>query len=337
MTKRTLILCLCLLGAVFLLAGCGVAREGVDIRATDPEGTWQTLVVWPLARTLISISDFLALRGFDFPWGFSIIIFTLLIRVLLLPLTYIQIQGMQGQKEIQPKIQALQKKYGKDRDRLMREQRKLYEEEGINPLSGCLPVLLLLVQMPILFGLYSALVALGPELENAAFYWIPDLGFPEFTGGLNWITETFRAGDYGLLVAYLVLPLLLVATQFVMTKISNPMATDASSPQASTMKSMSTIMTVMFGFFSLQVPAGLSLYWVTGNLLQMIQQYVMTEYVPKLKARSAPDRPPTAQATPAPSTVVATEPPANDVAAIMKGRPPTASGKRRKKRKKKRG
>ncbi len=332
MTKRNLILCLCLLGSVLLLAGCGVDRDGVDIRTTDPVGTWQTVVVWPLARTLISIRDFLLLRGFDFPWGYAIVIFTLIIRVILLPLTYVQIKGMQGQKEIQPKLQALQKKYGKDRDRLMREQRKLYEEEGINPLSGCLPILLLVVQMPILFGLYSALVALGPELENAAFYWIPDLGFPEFTGGLNWMTEAFKTGDYGTLAAYLVLPLLLVATQFLMTKISNPMASDSSSPHANTMKSMSTIMTVMFGFFSLQVPAGLSLYWVTGNLLQMIQQYIMTEYASKPKTQPA--------AASATETAVATAPasPANDVAAIMKGGTPTPPNrKKRKKRKKKRG
>ncbi len=330
MTKRKLILCLCLLGAILVLAGCGVNREGVDIRATAPEGTWQTLIVWPLARTLIGISDFLRMQGINFPWGFAIIIFTFFIRVLLLPLTYIQIRGMQGQKEIQPKLQALQKKYGKDRDRLMREQRKLYEEEGINPLSGCLPILLLVVQMPILFGLYSALVALGPELENAAFYWIPDLGFPEFTGGMNWITEAFQSSDYATLAAYLVLPLLLVATQFVMTKISNPMATDASSPQASTMKSMSTIMTVMFGFFSLQVPAGLSLYWVTGNLLQMVQQYIMTEYVPKGQTQPT--------ASPAATPVTATpEPRPNDVAAIMKGGSATPSRKKRKKRKKRRG
>ncbi len=332
MTKRNLILCLCLLGAILLLAGCGVNREGVDIRTTAPEGTWQALIVWPLARTLISISDFLRGQGIDFPWGYAIIIFTLFIRILLLPLTYVQIRGMQGQKEIQPKLQALQKKYGKDRDRLMREQRKLYEEEGINPLSGCLPVLLLVVQMPILFGLYSALVALGPELENAAFYWIPDLGFPEFTGGMNWITEAFQGGDYVTLGAYLVLPLLLVATQFVMTKISNPMATDASSPQASTMKSMSTIMTVMFGFFSLQVPAGLSLYWVTGNLLQMIQQYVMTEYAtPKSKAPPVATRPAAAAVPGAP------EPRLNDVADIMNGGSPTPRRKKRKKRKKRRG
>ncbi len=275
MTRNKWILLLALVGAALLLAGCGVDRTGVDVRVVEPEGWWQTIMVWPLARTLISIRDWLLERDVPYAWGFAIIIFTVFIRIVLLPLTYVQIKGMQNQKEVQPRLQALQKKYGKDRDRLMREQRKLYEEEGINPLSGCLPILLLVVQMPILFGLYSALVTLGGELSDARFFWIPDLGFPEFTGGMGWVTELFQAGDYGRLVAYLVLPLTLVVTQYVMSKYMNPTATDTSSPQAGTMKSMSTIMTLMFGFFSLQVPAGLSLYWVTGNLLQMGQQYLM--------------------------------------------------------------
>lgn len=288
MTRNKWLLTFCLVAAVALLAACGVDRGGVDVRTVAPEGWWQTIMVWPLANMLINIRDWLLLRDVMYPWGFAIIIFTVFIRIVLLPLTYLQIKGMQSQKEVQPRLQELQKKYGKDRERLMREQRRLYEEEGINPLSGCLPILLLVVQMPILFGLYSALVALGGELTDARFYFIPDLGFPEFTGGLGWINELYQAGDFGLLAAYISLPLALVATQYVMTKYMNPTATDQSSPQANTMKSMSTIMTVMFGFFSLQVPAGLSLYWVTGNLLQMGQQYLMGRMQEKAKEEPEP-------------------------------------------------
>lgn len=328
--RKYLILLLVLAGATLVLSGCGVAREGVDVRSTAPEGWWQTLLVWPLAKMLINISDWLQLRQISYSWGFAIIIFTVIIRIVLLPLTYMQIKGMQGQKEIQPKLQALQKKYGKDRDRLMREQRKLYETEGISPLSGCLPILLLVVQMPILFGLYSALVALGGELDMAQFFWIPDLGFPEFTGGLNWISEMARAGDFGRLAAYLVLPLFLVATQFLMTKLTNPAATDSNSPQASTMRSVSTIMTVMFGFFSLQVPAGLSLYWVTGNLLQMAQQYLMTGLNPtsEPEAKRAPE---TRTASGTGTQPAQTE----EAAAIIEGGTPAPGPKPRKRKKRK--
>ncbi len=332
MTRNKWILILCLVGAALLLAGCGVDRAGVDVRVVEPEGWWQTIMVWPLARTLISIRDWLLIREVPYAWGFAIIIFTVFIRIVLLPLTYVQIKGMQSQKEVQPRLQELQKKYGKDRDRLMREQRKLYEEEGINPLSGCLPILLLIVQMPILFGLYSALVALGGELSDSRFFWIPDLGFPEFTGGLGWVTELFQAGDYGQLAAYLVLPLALVGTQYVMTKFMNPTATDTSSPQASTMKSMSTIMTLMFGFFSLQVPAGLSLYWVTGNLLQMGQQYLMGQLQPHPKEKPGPQGNRGNWRSLPPATQEVTEGPA----IIEPERPPsTTSRRRRKKRRRK--
>ncbi len=328
MTRNKWILIPCLVGAALLLAGCGVDRAGVDVRVVEPEGWWQTIMVWPLARTLISIRDWLLIREVPYPWGFAIIIFTVFIRIVLLPLTYVQIKGMQSQKEVQPRLQELQKKYGKDRDRLMREQRKLYEEEGINPLSGCLPILLLVVQMPILFGLYSALVALGGELSDARFFWIPDLGFPEFTGGLSWVTELFQAGDYGRLAAYLVLPLALVGTQYVMTKFMNPTATDASSPQANTMRSMSTIMTLMFGFFSLQVPAGLSLYWVIGNLLQMGQQYLMGQMPQnqKEKAETPSSRGHWGSLPPATREV------AEGPAIIEPQRPPASTSRRRRKK-----
>src|SRR5687768_6212419 len=120
-------------------------------------------------------------------------------------------RGMQAQKNLQPKIQELQKKYGKDREKISLEQMKLYQEAGVNPSSGCLP---LIVQMPILFGLYAALVAIGPNLDSAAFFWIPDLGFPKYNAGTSWITDYFSNGQYGLLAGYLILPVLLMVTQF---------------------------------------------------------------------------------------------------------------------------
>lgn len=344
MNRKHIPLIALLVLAAFLVAGCGVAREGVDVRVVEPDGFWQTAVVWPLARVLISLSDWLKDNQSEYPWGYAIILFTIGIRIVLLPLTYVQIKGMQSQKDVQPKLQELQKKYGKDRDRLMREQRRLYEEEGINPLSGCLPILLLVVQMPILFGLYSALVVLGPELDNASFFWIPDLGFPEFTGGLGWITTAFSQGDYVQLLAYMSLPAFLVITQFVMSKMTNPAMGGSTSSQAGTMKSMGTIMTVMFGFFSLQVPAGLSLYWVTGNIIQLVQQYVMA------KMQAKPDAP--AVNTGSGQTATAARPAsASGNHSHREAYPPVAEGaasapagangntarKRRKKRRKKRG
>ncbi len=275
MKRKHLILLLLLVVAALLLSGCGVPRTGVEnFREADPDGLWQTLVVWPLANALLWINDFLVRMGAGAnSWGFAIILFTALIKVITLPLTITQIRGMQAQREIQPKIQELQKKYGKDREKLSQEQMKLYQEAGVNPLSGCLP---LLVQMPILFGLYAAIVTLGNELQGAQFFWIPNLAFPEYTQGMSWISESFQAGDYATLVAYLVLPVLLVVTQFIMQKWMTPATPDTGGAGAGMTKQLGLMMTFMFGFFTLQVPAALTLYWVTSNLLQMGQQWFIT-------------------------------------------------------------
>ncbi len=272
MNRRRILWLLILVTAALLLGGCGVPREGVvDWNTAEADGYWQVLIVFPLAKSLIWLNTSLVNWDIPYSWGFAIIIFTVIIKMITFPLTMIQIKSMQAQKNLQPKLQELQKKFGKNKDKMAQEQMKLYREAGVNPLSGCLPMV---VQMPVLFGLYSALVALGPSLSNARFFWIPDLGFPEFTRGLAWIPEKFNEGEYLLLLAYLVLPALLMVSQVYMQRMTTATTPPGSQGQAGMMKQMTTIMTLMFGFFTLQVPAGLSLYWVTSNLLQLGQTYI---------------------------------------------------------------
>ena len=273
--KKLLVLLVVILSA-FLLSGCGVNPQGVDIMTTPPDGLWQQLVVWPLGRALIWLDGWLQSLGVPYHWGFAIILFTVIVKIVTFPLTISQMRGMQAQKDLQPKIQELQKKYGKDREKISQEQMKLYQEAGVNPLSGCLP---LLIQMPILFGLYAALVAIGPHLANASFFWIPDLAFPSYSQGMSWLTEAFQNGDWSTLISYLILPVLLMITQFIMQKWMTPAMPqqgDSDNPTAGMTKQLTYMMTFMFGFFTLQVPAGLTLYWVTSNLLQMLQQWLIT-------------------------------------------------------------
>ena len=271
MSRRWILLLLFLVMAGLLLSGCGVPREGVENwDEAVPEGLWQQVVVFPLAKSLLWLNKSLDDRGVPYSWGFAIILFTIVIKMIAFPLTMIQIKSMQAQKELQPRLKELQNKYGKNRDKMSQEQMKLYREAGVNPLSGCLPMV---VQMPVLFGLYSALVALGKRLVDAPFFWIPDLGFPEFTRGLAWIPEAWNAGEYYTLVAYLILPALLMVSQVYMQRMTTAATPAGGDKQAGMMKQMTTMMTLMFGFFTLQVPAGLSLYWVTSNLLQMGQTY----------------------------------------------------------------
>ena len=293
MNRRWILWLLILVTAAFLLGGCGVSREGVvDWSVAEPSGWWQVIVVFPLAKSLIWINTSLLNWDIPYSWGFAIILFTIIIKLITFPLTLIQIKSMQAQKNLQPRLQELQKKFGKNKDKMAQEQMKLYREAGVNPLSGCLPMV---VQMPVLFGLYSALVTLGPSLIDARFFWIPDLGFPEFTRGLAWIPEKFNAGEYWILVAYLILPALLMVSQVYMQRMTTATTPGGGAGQAGMMKQMTTMMTLMFGFFTLQVPAGLSLYWVTSNLLQLGQTYV-ANYLGGVSTTIAPAGP---QALPA--------------------------------------
>ena len=288
MNRRRIIWLLMLVSAALLLGGCGVPREGVvDWNTAEPSGYWQVIVVFPLAKSLIWLNTSLINLDVTYSWGFAIILFTVIIKLITFPLTMIQIKSMQAQKALQPQIQELQKKYGKNKDKLAQEQMRLMREAGANPLSGCLPMI---VQMPVLFGLYSALVALGPSLIDARFFWIPDLGFPEFTRGLAWIPEKFTGGEYYTLFAYLVLPALLMVSQVYMQRMTTTTTPTAGQGQAGMMKQMTTMMTLMFGFFTLQVPAGLSLYWVTSNLLQLGQTYI-ANYLSGVNDAIAPAKP----------------------------------------------
>lgn len=273
--KRTVGLLFALLVVTLLLTSCG-APATADPNA-PPQGLWQTLVVYPMANILVWINDALASIGIPYSFGFAIIIFTVLVKLITLPLTRKQMQSMKSTQELQPKLQELQKKYGKDREKLSQAQMELYKEAGVNPLGGCLP---LLIQMPILFGMYQALYHLASigELVDQPFFWIPDLSFPHAQAGLSWISTSFQSGQYWFLIAYLILPVVLVVTQMMMQKMSQPQRApnQQQDSQQAMMGQMMLFMPIMFGFFSLQVPSGLSLYWVVSNLLAMIQQYTVT-------------------------------------------------------------
>ena len=153
---RTLLLVALLLIVALALSGCMTPTTGpVDLE--NPVGLWNT-IVYALAKVLIAINDFIANLGIPYSWGWAIIIFTIAIKLVTLPLTFKQLQSAKAQQVMQPKLRELQEKYGKDKQKLSEEQMKLYKEAGINPLGGCLP---LLIQMPILFALYQALYVLA--------------------------------------------------------------------------------------------------------------------------------------------------------------------------------
>ncbi len=232
---------------------------------------WQTLVVDPLMKALSFIAGQLSALGVPYPWGFSIIALTVIVKLITLPLTLSQSRSAKRMQELQPQLQALQKKYGSNRERLAQEQMRLYREAGVNPLGGCLPSL---VQLPIWIGLYQALLHLAQSgALTGGFLWIPDLSFPNPEVGTNWLwpgAEHWQG--WGHLAAYAALPVLTVVTQLITQKMMTPPSTDDAQ---GAMNSVMMFMPFMFGFFALTFPSGLALYWVTSNLLTMLQQYLV--------------------------------------------------------------
>ncbi len=198
-------------------------------------------------------------------------------------------------QELQPRMKELQEKYGKDRQKLSEEQMKLYKEMGVNPMGGCLP---LLIQMPILFGLYQALYAVAStDLVTPAqrvFFWIPDLFFPTVAVGTNWLGEAFQTQDWGMLFAYMSLPIIMLLTQLLVQKMAQaPKSKGGQDTQTQMMNQMMFFMPIMFGYITLGLPSGLTLYWTVSNILSVVQQYFTTgwgalvDWIPALKPKSA--------------------------------------------------
>ncbi|MDS1029834.1 YidC/Oxa1 family membrane protein insertase [Bacillota bacterium LX-D] len=186
-------------------------------------------------------------------YGFAIILFTVFIKLLLFPLTSIQVKSMRAMQELQPKLKEIQTKYKNDQQKAQQAMMELYQKNKVNPFSGCLP---LLVQMPILFALFTALRTffdpkLHPayvNLEHATFFWIPNLGVPD---------------------PLYILPILAAVFTFVQQKASTPNNTDP------TQKTMLYIMPLFMGWIAKSFASGLALYWVVYSIVSALEQFLL--------------------------------------------------------------
>jgi len=326
--KRALGLVLPLTLIALALVSCGVQRGPIDPEA-PPQNVWQALVVFPLTDALMFLNRLIASAGISYSYGWAIIALTIIIKLVTLPLTFKQMQSTKAMQELQPRLQELQKKYAKDRETLAQKQMELYREAGINPMGGCLPML---IQFPILIGLYSALYRLAGigELVGQRFFWIPDLSFPDVATGTKWLGEAWKARDWHQLIAYLILPILLVITQIVLQKMTQATTATSGDSQQGMMNQMMLLMSLMFGWITLSVPSGLALYWVVSNLLSLIQQYFML--------RSFQPAPVTAGSAPSPRKVAASsdsEGKSKGARVEAKGAPAEKQTARKRKRRKK--
>ncbi len=203
----------------------------------------------------------------------TIIVFTLLIRLLTFPLTYQQIKSTKMMQAIQPQLKEIQEKYKGDREKLAAAQMELYQKNGVNPFAGCLP---LVVQFPILIGLYAAIsraLAATPlqVLDLSHRILIPGLG------NLIPLQNSFWVWNLALPDATFILTILVVASSWLQQKLltpTNPNA-DPKDPTVAMTRNMTVMMPLMVGFFSTQVPSGLTIYWIVGNLASILQYAAM--------------------------------------------------------------
>ena len=264
----------------------------------------------PLGLFLYWIYNTIALENY----GLAIIIFTILVKSAMFPLTLKQYKSTAEMQKVQPLLKEVQRKYANDKEKLNQETMKLYQEHKINPAGGCLP---LLIQMPILFALWQVITkplkfmlsfsaehlaelatkagvkGAYPEIDTITYFMKSGQG--DQVGNLNMFFPGHDGINLGSIPTYhfdllaadpkliilLLLPLLATVTTYFTARLSMPKTTDtAANPMGKSMLYISPIMTLVFSF---QFPAGLALYWIAGNIFAIAQQSYVNKYVLKKK------------------------------------------------------
>jgi YidC/Oxa1 family membrane protein insertase len=229
-------------------------KDYEELNALNPHLTeaieygWATFLAKPMFLALMYIHDIVG------NWGWSIVIITILIKIILFPLSYKGMMGMQKLKDLAPKIKEIQEKYKGDQQKMSAHMMELYKKHGANPMGGCLPILL---QIPVFFAIYRVLLN-AIELKGAP--WI------------LWITDLAEMDPY------FILPIAMGATMFVHQLIT------PTTIQDEMQKKMFQLLPIVFTFFFLWFPAGLTLYWFVNNLVSIAQQYYMNKMFEKQKA-----------------------------------------------------
>ena len=234
------------------------------------------------------------LYSFTHNYGIAIILMTIFIRVALYPLMQKQMVSMREMQKIQPLMKAVQDKYKNDKERLNKELMALYKEHKVNPMSGCLP---LIIQMPILILLFQALRKFE-YLDSAGkiaggFLWIPRQvqiiveGVPKIVAGLAAPEQLIQLPGSGIFGIHSlgIMPLLVAGSMYLQQKMTSTSGAapgkDGGSAEQ-TQKMMTIMMPLMIGFMSFSLPSGLTLYWFTSTLLGIGQQYLINKKTPTI-------------------------------------------------------
>ncbi|EOA40590.1 hypothetical protein CARUB_v10009320mg [Capsella rubella] len=257
--------------------------ESVAGTTTTKNNDWFTGIANYMETILKVLKDGLSTVNVPYSYGFAIILLTVLVKAATFPLTKKQVESAMAMKSLTPQIKAIQERYAGDQERIQLETARLYKLAGINPLAGCLPTL---ATIPVWIGLYRALSNVADEgLLTEGFFWIPSLAGPttvaarQSGSGISWLFP-FIEGHPPLgwpdTLAYLVLPLLLVFSQYLSIQIMQ--SSQSNDPAMKSSQAVTKLLPLMIGYFALSVPSGLSLYWLTNNILSTAQQVWLQKY-----------------------------------------------------------
>lgn len=293
---------------MYTLADAADATAEVAVQTTKKGG-----LIGPLAEAMEVVLKLLdqGLESLHVPYayGFSIILLTVLVKAATYPLSKKQVESTMAMQALQPSIKEIQSKYKNDQERLQVETARLYKEAGVNPLAGCLPTL---ATIPVWIGLYRALQNAAAEgVLTEGFFWIPSLAGPTSIAkqtagaGMAWLFPLQDGAPpvgWHDAIAYLVLPVLLIVSQYFSQKIISPQqSTDPSQKQAN---AILQFLPLMIGYFSLNVPSGLTLYWFTNNILTTAQQVFLRRTAP---APAVPSNAPIRKSAPSGSSTKASK------------------------------
>ncbi|KAF3592156.1 hypothetical protein DY000_02023350 [Brassica cretica] len=259
--------------------------ESVSGTTTKQNSDWFSGIANYMETILKVLKDGLSTVNVPYSYGFAIILLTVLVKAATFPLTKKQVESAMAMKSLQPQIKAIQERYAGDQERIQLETARLYKLAGINPLAGCLPTL---ATIPVWIGLYRALSNVADEgLLTEGFFWIPSLAGPttvaarQSGSGISWLfpfIEGHPPLGWSDTLAYLVLPLLLIFSQYLSIQIMQSSQAQSDDPAMKSSQAVTKFLPLMIGYFALSVPSGLSLYWLTNNILSTAQQVWLQKY-----------------------------------------------------------
>lgn len=238
--KRRFLTILMLALLVLIVSGCSANPTASPPIGPDATGIWDRYLVWPLSW-LIKESAMI-LGG---SYGLGILVATILIRLLVLPLMVKQIKSSKAMQQLQPEMNKIREKYKNDPQKSQQETMLLFQKHNINPLAGCLPML---VQMPVLIAFYHA-ISRTPEIKEHTFLWM-----------------SLGAKD-----PYYILPIIAAITTYFQSKMMGQSQMQ-NNPQ---MQMMTIMMPIMILAIGVTLPSALSLYWVYGNIFTIVQTYFL--------------------------------------------------------------